>query len=231
MHPLEAKPVRVWDLPTRAFHWALVLCVTGSVLSAKLGGNAMAWHLRLGYVAFTLLLFRFVWGLMGGRWSRFVSFAYSPQAAWRYLRGRPLPGDNFEVGHSPLGALSVFALLAFLSLQVGTGLFADDEIATTGPLIRFVSGATSHVLTGYHKHWGQWTILLLAGLHIGAISFHVLRRGKTLIRPMLTGDKLLPTTVPASQDGWPRRLLAMALLMVCAALVAWVVSWGQQAGG
>ncbi len=226
----DLKPVRVWDLPTRVFHWSLALCVVASVLSAKLGGNAMEWHLRLGYAAFTLLLFRLMWGLVGGRWSRFVRFAYSPQAVWRYLRGRPLPEDDFEVGHSPLGALSVFAMLAFLSLQVGTGLFADDEIATTGPLIGWVSGATSKVLTGYHKHWGQWTILLLVGLHVGAITFYVLRRGKTLIRPMLSGDKLLQSTVPASQDGLARRLLALALLMVCAAFVAWVVSWGQQTG-
>ena len=226
----DLKPVRVWDLPTRVFHWSLVLCVVGSVLSAKLGGNAMEWHLRLGYAAFTLLLFRLVWGLVGGRWSRFVRLAYSPQAAWRYLRGRPLPEDDFEVGHNPLGALSVFAMLAFLSLQVGTGLFADDEIATTGPLIGWVSGATSKVLTGYHKHWGQWTILLLVGLHVGAITFYVLRRGKTLIRPMLSGDKLLQSTVPASQDSSAKRLLALALLMVCAAFVAGVVSWGQQTG-
>lgn len=227
----ELKSVRIWDLPTRAFHWALALCVVGSVLSAKLGGNAMDWHLRLGYAAFTLLLFRLIWGVAGGRWSRFASFTYSPQAAWRYLRGRPLPGDDFEVGHSPLGALSVFALLALLSLQVGTGLFADDEIATTGPLIRFVSGATSQVLTGYHKQWGQWAIFLLVGLHIAAVAFQVLRRGKTLIRPMLTGDKLLQSTVPASQDGWARRILALALLLACAGLVAWLVNWGQQAVG
>lgn len=231
MHPLEARPVRIWDLPTRVFHWTLVLCVVASVVSAKIGGNAMEWHLRLGYLAFTMLLFRLVWGLVGGRWSRFVSFVYSPQAAWRYLRGQPLHDDDFEVGHSPLGALSVFALLAFLSLQVGTGLFADDEIATTGPLIGLVSGATSQVLTAYHKHWGQWTILLLVGLHVGAITFQVLRRGKTLIRPMLTGDKLLPSTVEASQDGLAKRLLALALWMVCVAFVAWVVSWGQQPGG
>lgn len=228
--PVDPKPVRIWDLPTRLFHWALALCLMGSVLSAKLGGNAMDWHLLLGYCAFTLLLFRLVWGLVGGRWSRFANFLYSPATTWRYLRGRPLPGHDFEVGHSPLGALSVFALLALLAAQVGTGLFADDEIATAGPLIRFVSGATSQALTAYHKHWGQWAVLLLAGLHIGAVTFHVLRRGKTLIRPMLTGDKLLQPTVPASQDDWARRVLALLLLLACAGLVAWLVSLGQLAG-
>lgn len=226
----EAQAIRIWDLPTRIFHWALALCVTGSVLSAKIGGNAMDWHLRLGYAAFTLLLFRLLWGLVGGHWSRFVTFLYSPAAVLRYLRGQSLPGDDFEVGHSPMGALSTFAFLALLAVQVGTGLFADDQIATTGPLIRFVSDATSEALTSYHKHWGQWAVLLLVGLHIGAVAFYSVRRGRTLIRPMLAGDKQLEVTVPASRDDWSRRLLALLLLLACAGLVAWVVAWGQQPG-
>jgi cytochrome b len=226
----ELKPVRIWDLPTRLFHWALVLCVAGSVLSAKIGGNAMDWHLRLGYCVFALLLFRLLWGLVGGYWSRFASFLFAPAAIWRYLRGRARPEDRFEVGHNPLAALSVFAMLLVLAAQVGTGLFADDEIATAGPLIRFVSEASSQALTAYHKRWGQWTILLLVGLHIGAIAFQVLRRGKTLIRPMLSGDKLLYSAVPASRDGWSNRVLALLLLMAIAGLVVWLVNWGQQAG-
>ncbi|MBT9501432.1 MAG: cytochrome b/b6 domain-containing protein [Burkholderiaceae bacterium] len=223
-------PVRVWDLPTRLFHWSLALCVVGSIVSAKIGGNLMDWHMRLGYAAFTLLLFRILWGLVGGRWSRFASFIYSPQALLRYLRGRPLPGDHFEVGHSPLGALSVFGLLAILAAQVGTGLFADDEIATTGPLIRFVSGATSSLLTGYHKHWGQWIIYALVALHVLAILFYVFKRGKALVRPMLVGDKLLSTVVPASRDGTGPRLLALVLLLACAGFVAWLIGLGAQPG-
>jgi len=224
------QAVRVWDLPTRLFHWSLALCVVGSVISAKIGGNLMDWHMRLGYAAFTLLLFRIVWGLVGGRWSRFASFIYSPQALMRYLRGKPLPGDHFEVGHSPLGALSVFGLLAVLAAQVGTGLFADDEIATTGPLIRFVSGATSSLLTGYHKHWGQWLIYALVALHVLAILFYVIKRGKTLVRPMLVGDKLLTAEVPASRDGAGLRLLALVMLLVCAGFVAWLIGLGGQPG-
>jgi len=222
--------VRVWDLPTRLFHWSLALCVVGSIISAKIGGNMMDWHMRLGYAAFTLLLFRVLWGLVGGRWSRFASFIYSPQAVIRYLRGQPLPGEHFEVGHSPLGALSVFGLLVILAAQVGSGLFADDEIATTGPLIRFVSGATSSLLTGYHKHWGQWLIYALVALHVLAILFYVFKRGKTLIRPMWAGDKLLDAEVPASRDGAGTRLLAVLLLLACAGFVLWLIGLGAQPG-
>ena len=122
------QPVRIWDLPTRAFHWSLAACVTGSIISAYIGGNAMVWHLRLGYAVFTLLAFRVLWGFAGGRWSRFANFIYSPATVLRYLRGQSRAHEHHEAGHNPLGALSVFGLLALLAAQVGTGLFADDEI-------------------------------------------------------------------------------------------------------
>ena len=221
--PSTTKPVRVWDLPTRLFHWALVLCVTGSVLTAKLGGNATAWHLRLGYAALALLVFRLLWGVVGGRWSRFSSFVVSPVALWRYLRGRPAAGDHFEVGHSPLGALSVLAMLAWLLVQVGSGLIADDEIATTGPLVRFVSNELSLAGTNYHKGLGQWGLYGLVGLHVAAILFYRWRKQRDLITPMLLGDKLLAADVPAARDSWATRLLALALLAACGAAVAGLV--------
>ena len=218
--------VRVWDLPTRLFHWTLMLCVIGSVVSAKIGGNAMVWHFRLGYVVLTLLAFRLLWGLLGGHWSRFASFVHGPGALMRYLKGESRPGEHHEVGHSPLGALSVFALLALLAAQVGSGLFADDEIASSGPLVRFVSGATSSLLTGWHKNWGQWLILATVALHVAAIVAYRVRRGRDLVTPMLSGDKQLPAGVPAARDTLATRGLALALVAACAALAAWVASLG-----
>jgi cytochrome b len=215
--------VRVWDLPTRVFHWVLAASLVGSVVTAQIGGNAMVWHFRLGYLALGLLVFRLVWGFAGGRWSRFSSFVFGPAALLRYLRGRPQPGDRFEVGHSPLGALSVFALLGVLALQVGTGLFADDEIANVGPLNRYISGATAGMLTGWHKDWGAPLLLGLVVLHIAAILFYRLARGKDLIRPMLGGDKPLPADTPASEDGVRSRVVALGLALVTAALLGWAV--------
>ncbi len=223
---LQTVRVRVWDLPTRLFHWTLMLCVIGSVASAKIGGNAMVWHFRLGYVVLTLLAFRLLWGLLGGHWSRFASFVYAPSALRRYLQGASRPDEHHEVGHSPLGALSVFALLALLAAQVGTGLFADDEIASSGPLVRFVSGATSSLLTGWHKNWGQWLILATVALHVAAIVVYRFRRGRDLVTPMLSGDKQLPAGVPAARDTLATRGLALALVAACAALAAWVASLG-----
>jgi cytochrome b len=218
------KTVRVWDLPTRLFHWALAACVIGSVISAKLGGNAMVWHMRLGYAVLALLLFRLLWGLVGGRWSRFASFLPGPGKLWRYLRGRSRPEDFAEVGHNPLGALSVLAMLGWLALQVGSGLIADDEIANTGPLVRFVSLDTSLAWTSHHKSWGQWGIYLLVGLHLLALLYYLLVKRRNLLGPMLSGDKRLEAAVPAARDGARTRLLALALLAACAAGVAWLVS-------
>ncbi len=219
-------PVRIWDLPTRAFHWSLAVCVTASIVSAYIGGNAMVWHLRLGYAVFTLLAFRLLWGFVGGRWSRFASFVYAPATVWRYLRGQSRPHEHHEVGHNPLGALSVLGLLALLAAQVGTGLFADDEIATTGPLNKFVSTATGLTLTSWHKNIGQRLIVVLVLVHIVAILFYLFRKKRNLVRPMITGDKQLPAAVPAAVDSLRSRAVAAVLFAACAAGVAWIVSLG-----
>lgn len=165
----QQTTVRVWDLPTRTFHWVLATSVLASIVSAWIGGNAMVWHFRLGYVAFTLLAFRLVWGLVGGHWSRFANFIYAPAAIVRYLRGESRPHEHHEVGHNPLGAFSVFGVLTLLAIQVGTGLFADDEIANTGPLIKFVSGGTNLAPTQWREGCGQWLIVAPIVLHVSVI--------------------------------------------------------------
>jgi cytochrome b len=220
-------PIRVWDLPTRAFHWILAASIVGSIVSAKVGGNAMVLHFRLGYLALALLLFRVLWGLFGGRWSRFAGFVRGPATVWRYLRGRHRPEEHLEVGHSPLAALSVLALLAVIGLQVGSGLVADDEIANVGPLNRYVSGALAAWMTGWHKSWGQWLLIALVALHLGAIAYHRFVRGRGLVVPMISGDKRLPPGVPASLDGRPQSLLALVLAALCVAVAAWIASLGS----
>ena len=215
---MKSHLVRVWDLPTRLFHWALVVCIVGLVTTAQIGGNAMEWHFRFGYSVLTLLLFRLVWGFAGGHWSRFSSFLYSPASLLRYIRGQE---DGVQpLGHSPLGALSVFAILALLLLQVGTGLFSDDEIAAVGPLSKLASGAVVSQLTHYHKDIGKVIVLILVLLHIGAIAFYRIKRKKDLIRPMLIGDVSSPTPQLASRDDAGSRALAAVILLGSAGAVA-----------
>ncbi len=221
------QPTRVWDLPTRLFHWVLALTLVGSVVTAKIGGNAMAWHLRLGLLVLALLLFRIVWGFVGGRWSRFSTFVYPPRHLAAYLRGKHAPDAHFDVGHSPLGALSVFALLALLIVQVSTGLIADDEIATTGPLNRFVESAVGLRASGWHKGWGQYAILALVALHVGAVLYYRFARRNDLIAPMWQGDKALAPGTPASIDAAPQRLLAAALIVGTLGLAWWIERLGS----
>ena len=227
-HTLRAGPggapaqvTRIWDLPTRVFHWSLAVAVIAQIATGL--GGAMEWHFRIGYAVLSLLLFRFAWGFVGGRWSRFAAFLYSPRSVVDYLRGRA--GPEQQVGHSPLGALSVFALLGLLAAQVATGLVADDEVSTAGPLTRFVSGGMVGAATRWHAMQGLWIVIALIGLHLLAVLFYALVRRQRLVRPMITGDKpLVPAGTMPSRDDAASRLLAMAVFAVCAAFASWIAS-------
>lgn len=221
------QTIRVWDLPTRLFHWLLAAAVVGLVITANIGGNWMNWHLRLGYAVLALLLFRVVWGFVGGHWSRFGSFLFAPSALIAYVRGKSRP--EHRVGHTPLGALSVFALLLVLMAQVATGLMSDDEIAFFGPLVRFVSGDTVAAATSYHKNIGKFIVIALVVLHVAAILFYKWVKKDGLVRPMVLGDKQLGAgvVVPHARDSLASRLLALVVLAVCGGAVAWLVRLGH----
>jgi cytochrome b len=214
--------VRVWDLPTRVFHWALVLCVVGLVATGYKG--AMDWHGRIGYAVLALLLFRIVWGLVGGHWSRFATFFYSPASVVAYLRGNSHP--DHLVGHNPLGAGSVFAMLLVLLAQVATGLIGDDESAFTGPLNKFVATSKGLAATWYHKRVGQWLLIGLVVLHIGAVLYYLVKKKNNLVRPMLSGDKDIAHATRPSRDDAASRVAALVILLACVGAVWWLVSLG-----
>ncbi len=214
--------VRIWDLPTRLFHWLLAACVVRLVITGQLGGNAMVWHFRFGQAVLTLVLFRLVWGLVGGHWSRWSQLALTPAQVLDYLRGR----TAHWAGHNPMGSWSVLLMLGWLLLQAGTGLVSDDEIANAGPLTALVSGATVSAATAWHKGVGQWVLLALVLLHLAAIAWYRLRKAQALVPAMLHGDKMLPQPVPASRDGAAPRTLALLVLLVCAGAVRWLVGLG-----
>jgi cytochrome b len=218
------RVTRVWDLPTRLFHWALALCVTCLLITGFRGGDAMPWHFRFGYCVLTLLLFRIVWGFVGGTWSRFSSFIYAPKHVINYLKGQREP--LHEVGHNPLGGLSVFAMLAFLLAQVATGLFSDDEIASAGPLTRFIANASVQQVTNYHVNIGKFILIVLVVTHVIAIVFYLLKKRENLIKPMLDGDKILPMEVLATRDTARSRFMALLILVVSAAAVYGLVNLG-----
>lgn len=217
------QTTRVWDLPTRLFHWALAVCFVALVFTGQTG--VFEWHFRLGYSVLALLLFRLVWGCVGGHWSRFSNFVYRPSTILRYLRGEGTPLHS--VGHNPLGFLSVLALLGFSLLQVFTGLFSDDEIASSGPLTKFVSSKWVSLASDYHADIGKVILIVLVLLHIAAILFYKFKKGHNLVAPMLHGDKLLADAVPSSRDDAASRTLALIVFLLCAGLVTALLRWAE----
>ncbi len=226
------RRLRVWDLPTRLFHWSLAACVVGAVVSVNIGGNAVGWHFRFGYAILALLLFRVVWGFAGSRYARFASFPPSLGAALRHLRAPS--AASAPPGHNPLGALSVYAMLLALAVQAGTGLFANDAIMWDGPLKNLVSNAASDALTRVHKI-NRFVVIALVLLHIGAIAFHRLARGHRLVGAMVRGDALIDPAdgapPEAARDDAALRVRALVALVACAALVWALVSLGGKTGG
>ena len=135
MHPHpspESTPtVRVWDLPTRLFHWLLVGCVVALIVTGNMGGDMMVWHARCGFAVLTLVLFRLGWGFWGGHWSRFKQFDLHPKAALTYVRDIQHGVHSPQLGHNPLGAWSVCFVLLLLALQIAhSHLIRSDNVTS-----------------------------------------------------------------------------------------------------
>jgi len=223
MSPTEQTTfrLRVWDLPTRIFHWALAAAVIALIVTGQIGGSWIVWHFRLGVTVGALIVFRLLWGVVGGRWSRFSSFLPRPGRALAYLRGQ---GADTP-GHNPLGAFSVYAMLLVMAAQVGTGLVADDEIANYGPLNAYVSASTAELATTWHKAWGQYLIFALIGLHLAALVWYAVR-GHRLVPAMVTGDRPWPVALPHSRDDRASRIGAAILIALCGWGAWWVLGLG-----
>ncbi|HEY0844980.1 MAG TPA: cytochrome b/b6 domain-containing protein [Noviherbaspirillum sp.] len=220
--------VRVWDLPLRLFHWLLAVLVIGSLVTglfgAELGLRAAEWHKLFGYAVLVLLLFRLLWGFVGGTYARFGSFVRGPRAVAAYLgelTGRRAPRPM--VGHNPLGGWSTLAMLLCLSVQAGTGLFlADEDLGLEGPLSKYVSGVVADRLGTVHET-NFMVLLFLIGLHLAAIAFYRLAKGQNLVKPMITGFKELPSTPDGDGASGGSVMLALILLL-CSAGAVWLIA-------
>lgn len=219
--PTPSK-IRVWDLPTRIFHWLLVACVVGAFVTIKVGGLWTEYHMLFGYAVLGLILFRIVWGFVGSSHARFFRFVRGPGAILAYLKGT-MPRTP---GHNPLGALSVLAMILLLGYQAVTGLFANDDIFTEGPLASRVGKELSDRLTGLHK-LDEWPILILLGLHVAAIIWYRLAKKQKLTSAMVTGDAPASEFGPetdSARDTAGTRLLALVIAAIVAAVVYGIVS-------
>jgi cytochrome b len=215
-HIMHTRHIRVWDLPTRLCHWLLVALVLAAFVTGQLGGGLLQWHGRFGLAMLGLLSFRVVWGFLGSTYARFPHFFPWPGRVLAYLRGQ-----WHGVGHNPLGALSVLALLGLLALQTVTGLFASDDIAFQGPLQALVSADTSAWLTRIHRLNINLLIALMS-LHVTAILFYTLVKKDNLVKPMFTGLKEVEESQaqPAQGGGFLPFLIALSLALAVVAIAS-----------
>jgi cytochrome b len=165
-----------------------------------------------------------MWGFCGGYWSRWQQLTCTPGLVRQYLT--PSEQHTSFLGHNPLGSLSIIAILGLLALQASTGLFSDDEIANSGPLVRFVSESTVGLATRWHKGYGKTIILVLVAIHLLAILWYLIKKKENLTRAMLTGNKSVETPAPSSKDGPTHWLLALVCILISAGLVFALINLG-----
>ena len=219
---MSTQRIPLWDLPVRLFHWLLVIAIAAAVITANIGGNAMVWHGRIGLFIAGLIVFRLVWGLIGPTYARFSTFLPTPGSIGAYLRGQWR-----GIGHNPLGSLSVLGLLLMVAVQVGTGLFANDDIAFRGPLFDLVGKGTSDLLTRVHRIAINLLMTLIA-LHLAAIAFYAHVKKDNLVKPMIRGWKDVDSTAhdvrPIRGGGAVAFIVALTLAVgaVLAASGAWL---------
>ncbi|WP_428542492.1 cytochrome b/b6 domain-containing protein [Rhodopila sp.] len=212
------RRIKVWDLPVRLFHWAIVVLIFCSWATQE--WNHMEWHVRSGYAILTLLLFRIVWGFVGSDTARFARFLRSPAAALRHLARIRRPEADREIGHNAAGGWMVLLMLVLIGVQAGTGLFANDDANTEGPLMHLVGKDQSDWLS--HIHSLNFNLIeAVIVLHVVAIAVYAVLKRQNLVRPMLTGTKLMPADAAAPR--LVRPIWAVVALAVAAGAVAWLV--------
>ena len=221
--PIDPVVTPVWDWPVRIVHWVMVILLIALLTTAKIGGDAMAWHMRAGEAMLALVLFRVVWGFAGSRYARFTSFVRGPRAVITYARSLTRPPHELHVGHNPLGGWMVIALLLALLFQTGTGLFTNDDVLTEGPLVRLIGKDLSDTISSFHR-LNVWIVVTLACAHIGAVLFYLFALKENLIKPMLHGAKALPSVHRVADGDGASSIKALVLFAACAAAVWWIVT-------
>jgi cytochrome b len=220
---IDPVVTRVWDWPVRIVHWAMVLLLVALLTTAKIGGEAMTWHMRAGEAMLALVLFRLVWGFSGSYHARFTSFLRGPRAVFSYARSVMRPPHEVHIGHNPLGGWMVIALLLALLFQTSTGLFTNDDVLTEGPLVRLIGKDLSDTISSFHRR-NAWIVIALASAHIGAVLFYLVALKENLIHPMVHGTKTVPAAQANASHASANNVKAAIWFAACAAAVVWIVT-------
>jgi cytochrome b len=231
MASIDDRRIRVWDLPVRLFHWALVILMATSYFSGRAGGDWMKLHFWSGYAILTLLLFRIAWGFVGSTTARFSDFVKGPSAALRHLAELAGADRPREAGHNPVGGAMVVVLIFAVLAQVVAGLFsADTDMGlVNGPLSRLVADKWIERASAFHAFWVN-VLLILVGLHVLAAIVYLVWKRQNLIAAMVHGYKRIDDVVlpgkPAPGLAFASGKLALSLLIACAAVVYFIVRLG-----
>jgi cytochrome b len=217
----ELSKIRVWDLPTRLFHWGAVALVIVAYVTWRL--NWMDWHVRAGEVLLALVLFRILWGVWGSDTARFARFIAGRREAARYLAHALRREPDRQIGHNPAGGWMVVLLLVLLLAETLTGLYVNNDVSDEGPFTELAPAAVANAITALHTI--LWDALLAAmALHLMAILTYALAKGQNLVQPMITGHKILPSAVPQPRMASAVRALVLSACsaLAAAALARWI---------
>ena len=212
------KKIKLWDIPTRLFHWLLVASIGALFITALVGiDNGIALHGKIGLFVLGLLIFRLIWGFVGSTYARFFQFFPTPGKIIAYLKG-----EWHGLGHNPLGALSVFALLGLTAAQVALGLFTNDDISFQGPLYGLIDGELALTFTGWHRYLA-YGLLAFVGLHVASIVFYKLVKKHNMVLPMLTGKTEVADN-ETDKEAKGGGIVALIIALALAALAVWGAS-------
>ena len=212
------KPVYVWDVPLRIFHWGLVLAVFGAWLTAEVLED-MTLHFYCGYVILALMLFRLVWGIWGPEYSRFSSLQLGIDKFKAYTKTLRSKVSGNHAGHNPMGSWSVVVMLTLLVVQASTGLFSSDDYLS-GPLHHYLEDSLGNLITTIH-HSGFTPIKVMVFLHLSAVIYYQWFKGERIIDAMLSGKKQLQGDHISIESS--RLWLGLAIVLVAAAIVYGIV--------
>jgi len=227
---IESKTVKIWDVPVRIFHWSLVTLFIAAYVTNLLGPNYFNYHLWAGYGIIVLVVFRILWGFVGTYHARFFNFVRTPVATTKYALSVLKKKDVHYLGHNPLGAVMVVALLLAILVQAVTGLFSNDEIINLGPLYGYINDELSLKLTSIHRQLFYW----IAGaifLHIAAVLFHVWFKRDNIVKAMFTGKKNTDELAEEKSISSSRIWLAIIIVAIVIAALVWIISGAPEAVG
>ena len=220
-HPSNAS-VLVWDLPTRLFHWMLVLLVALAWVTGEAEGSMFTVHKLAGYGVAVLLVFRVIWGFAGSGHSRFSDFVRPWREVLAHIKGMISLRPARTVGHNPLGGWMALLLLLVLAAQVGTGLFASDD-GLGGPLAGTVASGTAYAIAELHEGLSG-ALLGLIGLHVLGVLVESLLTRDNLVRAMITGRKaVMPGEAEAGRSAAVAPSWLAALALATASGIVWMV--------